>query len=262
MTKQPIAKVRSCTHTPSDGELARAVGQNLPTLRPAKRSTNIRLTGALLGAMLLGVAASPPAPMLGPATAYAQETAKAPTDATSELAVWLDGKRIVIPVGTSIPLQIEQKISGKKARVGDPLDFTVTQDVKIGDTVVFQKGAAAKGAISLAKDAENWNKGSKLTLDVFWTTAADGRQIPTLTRFIERPRNESLNRIMTFGLLSPFQKGKNTNIKKGAKYEALVGSELTIPAQMEKEKQIDKQTDTKDKSAKKSKAAKAGKAKN
>ena len=177
-----------------------------------------------------------PQPAASESVPATSATATAPTGAATEFAVWLDGKRIVIPTGTAIKLQTEQKTFGKHARVDDALDFSVVEDVLIDGIVVFKKGAPAKGVISFAKGAKNWNKGGKLELDVLWTTAADGRQIPTLTRFKESARNDSLNQIMNFGLLSPFSKGKSVNIKKGAKYDVVVGDQMAVPQDAPTEK--------------------------
>ena len=108
--------------------------------------------------------------------------------ATSQHAVFINGKRIAISAGTPIKLQTTEKIYAKKLAVNTPVEFTVAEDVKIGDTSVFEKDAPAKGVVTYAKGAQNWNKSSKWEFNVLWGTAADGRQIPTMTHFKETAR--------------------------------------------------------------------------
>lgn len=205
------------------------------TSRLKRKMRVIRLSSSIGVLTGIGLAVLPPSSLgVGPQIGFAQtqDSNKGAADAAktpvTKFTILVAGKPITVPAGTPVNLQIEQKIKGIKARVGDELSFTVREDVSVGDAVVFKKGASAKGVVSFAQDAKTWNKGSKLGVDVLWTTAVDGQQIPTLTRFEERPRNESLNRIMSFGLLSPFSKGKNTNIKKGAKYDAFVGEQMIM----------------------------------
>jgi hypothetical protein len=49
----------------------------------------------------------------------------------------------VLPKGTSVPLVFASDFSSRKADVGDKINLTLAEDLKIGDAVIAAKGAMA-----------------------------------------------------------------------------------------------------------------------
>lgn len=62
----------------------------------------------------------------------------------------LFGARVKIPAGTAVPLRLENTVTSESS-LNEPVDFTVTEAVMIGDVVVIPAGAHATGGVSLSR---------------------------------------------------------------------------------------------------------------
>ena len=69
-----------------------------------------------------------------------------PTGAFAEGATRTDS-RLTIPDGTPVQLRLAQTVSSSQVRVGDPLDFVVENDVRVGDLTVIRAGSSARGSV-------------------------------------------------------------------------------------------------------------------
>lgn len=55
--------------------------------------------------------------------------------------------RLIIPDGTAVRLRLTHTVSSLRARVGDPLDFIVENDVKVGGSTVIRAKSPARGTV-------------------------------------------------------------------------------------------------------------------
>lgn len=62
--------------------------------------------------------------------------------------------RIVLKEGTEVSLKFAQKLSGKSAFVGEPVELVLAQDLKVGDAIVVKQGARVLGTVVAGKESE------------------------------------------------------------------------------------------------------------
>ena len=70
--------------------------------------------------------------------------------------------RLIIPDGTPVQLRLTQTVSSLHARVGDPLDFVVENDVKVDDRTVIRAGSVARGSVLGVKGRRILGIGGKI----------------------------------------------------------------------------------------------------
>jgi len=83
-----------------------------------------------------------------------------------------------MPEGTKIRVRLEQNLSSATAEEGQPVQLSVADDVRIGDTVVIKQGAAAVGSVTLAVKKRRMGRTGKLDFSVDRVVAEDGSSIP------------------------------------------------------------------------------------
>lgn len=69
-----------------------------------------------------------------------------------------------VPEGTKISVVIDQAVSSKTAKIGQPITGTVSQDVTSGGKVVIPKGSAAKLTVSSVQASGRLSTPAKLYL--------------------------------------------------------------------------------------------------
>ncbi|SPE33830.1 exported hypothetical protein [Candidatus Sulfopaludibacter sp. SbA6] len=55
--------------------------------------------------------------------------------------------QVMIPDGTKVRVRLQEKLTSETAELGQTVDFSVTQEVRVGDAVVVANGARATGSI-------------------------------------------------------------------------------------------------------------------
>jgi len=68
--------------------------------------------------------------------------------------------------GTDVPLKFAAEISSKSAHEGDPVEFLLDDDLKVGETVVAAKGSHAVATVSSAKKAGMMGKPGELNVQL------------------------------------------------------------------------------------------------
>jgi len=86
--------------------------------------------------------------------------------------------QLTMPEGTKIRVRLEQNLSSATAEEGQPVQLSVADDVRIGDTVVIKQGAAAVGTVTLAVKKRRMGRTGKLDFSVDRVVAEDGSSIP------------------------------------------------------------------------------------
>jgi hypothetical protein len=59
--------------------------------------------------------------------------------------------KLLLKEGVDVPLVFADDLSSKTAAEGDPVSFTLSEDLKVGDVVVAKAGCKAIGEITNAK---------------------------------------------------------------------------------------------------------------
>lgn len=165
---------------------------------------------------------------------------------TSSLA-----KSSTLEAGTRVLLRLNQPISSDSARVGQPISFEIIEDVRMGNTLLFRRGALAIGTIIKARSKKSFGRSGNLSFRLDYATARNGGKVPLRTskgNVIEvkqklgengsTPRNAlvtasalvSGNPVgMAISALSFFKKGKEVGMPAGQLIEAYVAQSTNVP---------------------------------
>lgn len=138
---------------------------------------------------------------------------------------------ITIPDGTEISVVTAEEISSKTATEGDPLNFTVDEDVKINGKVVIAKGALVKGEVSDAKKSGRMGKAGTLSIRILSTTTVDDQKIKLRAskgKEGDDKTGTTVALVVLFGPLGFLKKGKNAKIKEGTKIKAFTDEEKKV----------------------------------
>jgi hypothetical protein len=84
-------------------------------------------------------------------------------------------QKISLKEGTEVRLKFAQELSSKTASEGDPVNFILDEDIKVGDTVLVRAGAKAVGSVTNAKKAGMMGKGGELNIRLEHLKAGDNR---------------------------------------------------------------------------------------
>lgn len=85
--------------------------------------------------------------------------------------------RLTIPDGTPVHLRLTQTVSSVYTRVGDPLDFIVEKDVRVGDYTVIRAGSPARGSVVEVKGRRVLGLASKVVFGLDSVTLVTGETV-------------------------------------------------------------------------------------
>lgn len=155
------------------------------------------------------------------------------------LATGLAFGQLVIPSGTKVTCRLEQTISSSTAEEGQPVNLTVTEDVRINDAVVIKQGSTVYGTVIVAQEKRRMGRSGKLDFSIDKVRAADGEFIPL--RYTPLKKNGESKAVSTgvmtagaavvFWPAAPFfllRKGKDININKGITLEVFTDADHTL----------------------------------
>lgn len=66
--------------------------------------------------------------------------------------------KVTLKEGTEVHLKLAQKLTSKTATVGEPVEFVLAEDLKIGEDIVALKGTRALGIVTEGKESEKQRK--------------------------------------------------------------------------------------------------------
>ena len=157
-----------------------------------------------------------------PAFAVDGPTAQAPTPGQESSA------KTILPDGTPIELRITKRLSTAQAKVGDPVEFEVVQDVKVGDLVVVPRHALASGVVAVVKPTRRPLRNAELRVGVRTAKSITGSEVAIRgTRVIvvnAKPHPADAVGIALLPVI-PFLKGDEAFVSKGAKFSAYVNGD-------------------------------------
>ncbi|SPF56477.1 hypothetical protein SBA4_870025 [Candidatus Sulfopaludibacter sp. SbA4] len=80
----------------------------------------------------------------------------------------------MIPDGTKVRVRLEENLSSETAELGQTVDFSVTQEVRVGDAVVIANGARATGSIVKAEQRRRLGRSGQLDFTIERIQLVDG----------------------------------------------------------------------------------------
>ena len=133
-------------------------------------------------------------------------------------------RTIKIPDATPLRLSLMDRLNSATNEVDDPIDFEVTEDVKVGDVVVFPRGTPARGHVVAVEPKGRMGRAGRLNFSVDNVKASDGTNVRLRATSLRKGEEKS-------GLLSPLSLimgGKDVNIPKGTYFNAYVDGDRDI----------------------------------
>jgi len=140
-------------------------------------------------------------------------------------------RTIKIPDGTSLRLSLRDSLSSATNEVDDPIDFEVTEDVKVGDVVVFPRGTSARGHVVVVEPKKRLGRAGKLNFSVDNAKAPDGTNVRLRASSVRKGEEKSDTVILGTLFLGPLawmMRGKDVNIPKGTNFNAYVDGDRDV----------------------------------
>ena len=140
-------------------------------------------------------------------------------------------RTIRIPDGTPLRLSLMDGLSSATNEVDDPINFEVTEDVKVGDVVVFPRGTSARGHVVEVEPKRRLGRAGKLNFSVDNAKAPDGTNVRLRASSVRKGEEKSGTVIVGTVLLSPLfliMRGKDVNIPKGTNFNAYVDGDRDV----------------------------------
>ncbi|MGJ5816191.1 hypothetical protein [Paludibaculum fermentans] len=148
----------------------------------------------------------------------------------------------VLQDGTPVRLRLSRNLSSADAKEGETVDFEVLEEVRVGDTVVVQKGAVALATVTLATAKRNMGRGGKLDVNIDHVRLMNGEK--AALRSIKQAQGGGNTGKMTGAVVATsivffpaaplflFVKGKDVTIPKGTEITAYVNGDFrfNLPA--------------------------------
>lgn len=139
---------------------------------------------------------------------------------------------------TPIRLRLNRNLSSGTEKVNDKVDFSVVEDVKIGDVVVIPQGATAIATVTEAKAKGRMGRSGKLNMNIDYVQLASGDKVAL--RATKGGNGGNHVGAMTGAIVATsiiffpaapfflFMKGKNINIPKGTEITAYVAADTSL----------------------------------
>jgi hypothetical protein len=133
--------------------------------------------------------------------------------------------------GTQVPLKFANAISSKTANEGDPVEFVLDEDLKVGDTVVVPKDAHAIAVVSTAKKAGMMGKPGDLSVQLQYLNAGGShiRLRGTKGKEGEGRVGATVALTVLFGPIGLIKHGKNVEIGAGTPLTAYIDQDIWLP---------------------------------
>lgn len=139
---------------------------------------------------------------------------------------------------TPIRLRLNRTISSGTEKLNDKVDFTVLEEVRVGQILVVPQGATAIGTVTEAKPKGRLGRSGKLNVNIDYVQLPTGDKV-TL-RSVKGGKGGSRTGVMTGAMVATgiiffpaaplflFMKGKNITIPKGTEITAYVAADTPL----------------------------------
>jgi hypothetical protein len=132
---------------------------------------------------------------------------------------------------TEVPLKFATDVNSKGAHEGDPVEFLLDEDLKVGDTVVIPKGSHAVATVSAAKKAGMMGKPGELNVQLQYLVAGNNHIHLRGTKGREGDSKTGATVALTvlFGPIGLIKHGKDVDIPVGTPLKAYVDQDIWLP---------------------------------
>ena len=139
------------------------------------------------------------------------------------------GIRLTIPDGTPVQLRLTQTISSVHARVGDPLDFVVENDVRVDDRTVIHAGSVARGSVLSVKGRRILGIGGKIVIGLNSIALVSGETVGLSARKVVKGSSHTWRMIAGVAVTGLFYlpAAPLFLLTRGGTSTALKGTEVT-----------------------------------
>ena len=132
--------------------------------------------------------------------------------------------------GTLVSLKFESPLSSKSAHVGDPVEFQLDSDLKVGDTIVVPAGAHAVATVSDAKKAGMMGRAGELSVQMQYLVAGSNHVRIRGTQGREGASKTGATVALTviFGPVGLIKHGKDVVIPAGTPISAYIDQDAWV----------------------------------
>jgi hypothetical protein len=132
--------------------------------------------------------------------------------------------------GTSVSLKFVSDLSSKTANEGDPVEFLLDDDLKVGESIVVSKGAHGVATVSKAKKAGMMGKPGDLSVQLQYLVAGSNhlRIRGTKGRQGDSKTGATVALVVLFGPIGLIKHGKNVEIAAGTPLTAYVDQDTWL----------------------------------
>lgn len=167
-----------------------------------------------------------------------QQPADAGQSASQTTAVVRPALAFGLAEDTPVRLKLTRNMSSKDAKVNDKVDFEVVDDVKVGDTIVIQRGGIAIATVTEAKPRRRLGRSGKLNMNIDYVQLVTGDKVSL--RAVKGGSGGTRTAVMTGAMVATgivffpaaplflFMKGKNIEIPKGTEITAYVAADTPL----------------------------------
>lgn len=87
---------------------------------------------------------------------------------------------VVLPANTIFKISLNEEVGSKINQVGDPVHFTVQEDVKVDDVIVLPRGAQGSGVVTKLSRPQSFGRSGSLEISFNQVFSIDDEEIPTI----------------------------------------------------------------------------------
>ena len=142
---------------------------------------------------------------------------------------------VVIPDGTEFTVITTEEITSKTATEGDPLNFKVTEDVKVNGHIAIAEGTLVKGVVASARKSGMMGKAGNLSIRIESTMTVDNQKIKLRSSKGKEGDDKTGTTVALVVLLGPLgllKHGKNAIMKSGTQIKVFTDEEKKIQAKL------------------------------
>jgi hypothetical protein len=132
--------------------------------------------------------------------------------------------------GELVALKFAADLNSKTARAGDPVEFLLDDDLKVGGSIVVPKGAHAVATVTDAKKAGMMGKPGELSVQMQYLVSGSNhvRIRGTKGREGDSKTGETVALTILFGPIGLIKHGKNVDLPAGTALTAYVGQDTWL----------------------------------
>lgn len=136
-----------------------------------------------------------------------------------------------IPGGTILKIELAKELSSKTAKVGDPVQLRIVENLIINDVVVIPSGTRVKGVVTKARKSGALGRGGKLEFSIVSVDTLNGVTVPLEYTKGDKKGGDG-GAVAVFALVSVvgglFMKGKNVVYNEGLQFDAEVSADVDL----------------------------------